>query len=303
MNKKGEMMFKLKGVVPPMITPFTKEGDVDIESLKRLVTFLKDRVNGLYICGSYGSGPLMSVEERKKAAEVIVEAAVGKIPIVVHTGTTNTRDTVELTKHAEKIGCDAAAAVGPYYFHHNEESLLEFYGSMLKAVSPGFPIYVYHNIKFSGYEISLGTMKKLKKMGIHGIKDATFDILTFANYMRELADEHFDVALGTEAMWLSARALGAEAFIPGLGNAFPEICQKMYQEGIHNNFKECRKTQFLVNELRDIMYLAKSTQLAIYAMLEIRGIIKAYPRSPFVPAKESEKEAIKERLEKLGVLE
>jgi len=244
----------------------------------------------------------MSVEERKKVTEVIVEVVNGKIPIIAHTGTTNTGDTVELTRHAERVGCDAAAAVGPYYFHHNEDSLLEFYGSMLKAVSPGYPIYVYHNIKFSGYEISLGTMKKLKEMGIHGIKDATFDIITFANYMRELADDNFDIALGTEAMWLSARALGAEAFIPGLGNALPEICQKMYQEGIENNFEECRKTQFVVNELRDIMYLAKSTQLAVYAMLEIRGIIKAYPRSPFVPAKESEKDAIRERLNKIGVL-
>lgn len=296
-------MFKLKGVVPPMITPFTKEGDVDTKSLKKLVTFLKDRVDGLYICGSYGSGPLMSVAERKKVAEVVVEVVAGKIPIVAHTGTTNTRDTVLLTKHAEEIGCDGAAAVGPYYFHHNEDSILEFYGSMLKAVSPGFPIYVYHNPKFSGYTISLSTMKKLKEMGIHGIKDATFDILTFATYMRELAEDHFDISLGTEAMWLSARALGAESFIPGLGNALPEICQKMYQEGINNDFEACRKTQFEVNQLRDIMYLAKSTQLAIYAMLEIRGIITAYPRSPFVPAKESEKEAIKERMDRLGVLE
>ncbi len=295
-------MFKLKGVIPPMVTPFTREGEVDTDSLKKLVTFLQDEVNGLYICGSYGSGPLMSVEERKKVAEIVVETVNGKIPIVVHTGTTNTRDTVELTRHAEQIGCEAVAAVGPYYFHHNEDSLLEFYSSMLKTVRPGYPIYVYHNIKFSGYEISLATMKKLKKIGIHGIKDATFDIITFANYMRQLADNTFDVVLGTEAMWLSARALGAEAFIPGLGNALPEICQKIYQEGINNQFEECRKTQLLVNELREAMYLAKSTQLAVYAMLEIREIIKAYPRSPFIPAKNSEKEAIRERLNKLGVL-
>jgi dihydrodipicolinate synthase/N-acetylneuraminate lyase len=274
-------MFKLKGVVPPMITPFDKEGNLDVKNLGKVVAFLRDRVDGLYICGSYGSGPLMSVEERKKVTEVTVK---------------------ELTKHAEKVGCAAAAAVGPYYFHHNEDSLLEFYGSMLKAVNPDFPVYVYHNPKFSGYEISLSTMKKLKKMGIHGIKDATFNILTFAAYMRELADDDFDIVLGTEAMWLSARALGGEAFIPGLANALPEICHKMYLEGINNDFEACRKTQFKVNELRDIMYLAKSTQLAIYAMLEIRGIIKAYPRSPFVTAEESEKKKIKKRLTELGVI-
>ena len=295
-------MFKLKGVVPPMITPFDKEENLDIESLEKLVTFLKDKVNGLYICGSYGSGPMMSVEERKKVTEVTVKVVDGKIPIIAHTGTTNTRDTVELTKHAEEAGCAAASAVGPYYFHHNEDSLLEFYVSMLNAVKSDFPIYVYHNPKFSGYEIPFSTMKKLKKIGIHGVKDATFDILIFATYMRELADDNFDIALGTEAMWLSARALGGESFIPGLGNALPEICQKMYQEGINNDFEACRKTQFVVNELRDIMYLAKSTQLAIYAMLEIRGIAKTYPRSPFVPASEDEKEAIKTRLSELGVI-
>ena len=76
----------------------------------------------------------------------------------------------------------------------------------------------------------------------------------------------------------------------------------MYLEGINNDFEACRKTQFIVNELRDVMYLAKSTQLAIYAMLEIRGIIKAYPRSPFVPAEENEKEEIKKRLIELGVI-
>lgn len=289
-------MFKLKGVVPPMITPFNKEGNLDISNLEKLVNFLKERVNGLYICGSYGSGPLMSVEERKKVAEITVQVIDRKIPIIAHTGTTNTRDTVLLTKHAEEIGCQGAAAVGPYYFHHNEDNLLEFYGSMLKAVSPGFPIYVYHNPRFSGYEISLTTMKRLKKMGIHGIKDATFNIITFATYMRELSDNNFDIVLGTEAMWLSACALGAEAFIPGLGNAFPEICKKMYQEGMNNDLEACRQTQFKVNQIRDIMYLAKSTQQAIYAMLEIRGIMQAYPRSPFLPAMESEKEEIKKRL-------
>lgn len=295
-------MFKLKGVVPPMITPFTREGDVDTVQLEKLVAFLRENVDGLYICGSYGSGPLMSVAERKQVTEITVKVVDGKIPIVAHTGTANTRDTAELTRHAQAVGCDAAAAVGPYYYHHNEESLLAFYGAMLQAVSSDFPIYVYHNIKFSGYPIALSTMKKLKALGIHGIKDATFDILTFATYMRELADANFDIALGTEAMWLSACALGAEAYIPGLGNALPEICQQMYQEGIRGDWTACRQTQFQVNELRDIMYLAQSTQLAVYAMLEIRGIIKAYPRSPFLPAQASEIDAIRVRLNELGVL-
>ena len=295
-------MFKLQGVVPPMITPFDREGELDIANLERLVEFLKENVNGLYICGSYGSGPLMNVEERIKVAEVCVKVVSGKIPIIAHTGTTNTRDTVELTRHAEKTGCDGAAAVGPYYFHHGKDGVLAFYEAMLEAVSPGYPIYLYHNPKFSGYEISLEVIKRLKDHGLHGIKDATFDILKFATYMRELGADEFDVVLGTESMWLPSRALGAEAYIPGLGNVFPEICGKMWQEGMDNDFEACRRTQFEVNQLREVMYLARSTQLAVYAMLEIRDVIQAYPRSPFVPATEEEKANIRKALDGLGIL-
>lgn len=294
-------MFKLKGVVPPMITPFDRKGDLDIASLEKLVAFLKDRVNGLFICGSYGSGPLMNVEERKKVAEITVRVVDGKIPVIAHTGTTNTRDTVALTRHAGKIGCDGVAAVGPYYFHHKADALMVFYSAMLDAVDKDFPVYLYHNIQFSGYEIPLEVLKRLKEKGLHGIKDATFNIMTFADYMRELSDDNFDVVLGTEAMWLAARALGAEAYIPGLGNAYPEICGQLWETGMQNDLETCRQVQFKVNQMRQVMYLARATQLAVFAMLDIRNIIRAYPRSPFVLATEKEKEKIRRALAKLDM--
>jgi dihydrodipicolinate synthase/N-acetylneuraminate lyase len=294
-------MFKMKGVNPPMLTPFQENGEVDYEGLKTLVLFLRDKVDGVFITGSYGCGAMMSLEERKKVTEVTVKTADGKIPVTVMVGTTNNRETVELTKHAETAGANAVAAVGPYYFTHNEDSICYFYEDMVKSVK-NIPVYVYNNPKFQGYPMGLNLLKKLKALGVNGIKDATFDILAHATYSRVLKDENFDIVLGTEAMWLSARALGTEAFIPGLANAFPEICQKMYQEGMAGDYEACRETQFKVNKLRDIMYLAKSTQLAIYAMLEVRGVLKSYPRAPFIPATDDEKKAIREGLIKMGVL-
>lgn len=293
-------MFKMKGVVPPMITPFDKEGKLDISGLEILVKFLRENVDGLFITGSYGSGALLSIEERKKVAKVTAKIADEKIPVVTMVGTTNNNDSIELAKHSESVGVKAVAAVGPYYFKHNRDSLLKFYDELINSVE--IPVYLYNNPGFQGYEIDLDLIKELKSLGLAGIKDATFDILTHAKYQRVLKDENFDVALGTEAMWLSARVLGCEAFIPGLGNAFPEICRKMYVEGISNDYEECRETQFKVNMMRDIMYLAKSTQLAVYAMLEIRGIIKCYPRAPFIPATEEEKASIKKSLVELNML-
>jgi dihydrodipicolinate synthase/N-acetylneuraminate lyase len=295
-------MFKLNGVIPPMITPFDKYGDIDFPGLERLVSYLCQYVQGLFLCGSYGSGPMMSVEERKKVVETTMRIAANKVVIVVHVGTTNTRETIELTRHAREIGCDAVSAIGPYYFSHSEPDLLDYYSDIVKCIGPGFPVYVYNNPRFQGYEISLGTMRKLREIGVHGIKDATFNIQTLATYMRELSSEDFDVALGTESMWLPARVLGCQAYIPGLGNAFPELCVQMWQEGMQNDFEACRKTQFLVNEIREHMYSARSTQLAIYAMASLRGIVDAYPRAPFVPATVEERAALQTALGNLGVL-
>lgn len=294
-------MYKMNGCIPPMITPFKEDGELDVKSLETLVEFLSENVHGVFINGSYGCGALMSLEERKQVAEITKRVSNERIQVVVQVGTTANGETVELTEHAREIGADAVAAVAPYYFTHNENSILYFYEDMVKAAKD-MPVYVYNNPKFQGYPMSLGTIKKLRDIGVHGIKDATFDIMTHANYHRVLGAEGFDVVLGTEAMWLSACVLGTKAFIPGLANAFPEINVKMFNEGINGDYDACRETQFMVNKCRDIMYLAKSTQLAIYAMLEVRGIIKAYPRAPFIAAGEKEKIAIREELKKLELL-
>ncbi|MGE4485132.1 MAG: dihydrodipicolinate synthase family protein [Oscillospiraceae bacterium] len=296
-------MFKMKGVVPPMITPFKDNGEVDYDSLKKLTDFLKERVNGVFITGSYGGGSLMSVEERKKVAENVIKNIKGEIPVIVHVGTTNNAQTIDLTKHAIAAGADAVSAVGPYYYKHNEDEICCFYDDIVKTVQGRVTVYVYNNPQFQGYPMSLELVKRLKdSVGVTGIKDATFDTLQMANYLRTLKNENFDVALGTESLWLSSCVLGCESFIPGLGNAFPEICGKLYTEGAAFEIEKCRETQFEVNELRDIMYLARSTQLAIYAMLDIRGIIKAYPRAPFIPSSEEEKKVIAERLRRLSLI-
>lgn len=294
-------MYKMKGCIPPMITPFREDGALDVPNLEKLVDFLSEHVHGVFINGSYGCGALMNLEERKQVAEITKKAADGRVDVIVQVGTTNNRQSAELAAHAHGIGAQAVAAVGPYYFQHNDDSVLYFFEDIIKAAN-GTPVYVYNNPKFQGYPMSLNLIKRLRDIGVHGIKDATFDIMIHANYQRILGSQGFDVVLGTEAMWLPACSLGTDAFIPGLANAFPEIIRQMYEEGASGDWVKCRETQFEVNELRDIMYLAKSTQLAIYAMLEVRGLMQTYPRAPFIGATKEQKDAIKKALLELGML-
>ena len=96
-------MFKMKGVIPPMITPFTESGEVDYEGLKTLVNFLKDKVHGLFITGSYGSAALLQVDERKKIAEVVMDTVGGAIPIIVHAGTADSHSTASWCATPESL--------------------------------------------------------------------------------------------------------------------------------------------------------------------------------------------------------
>jgi dihydrodipicolinate synthase/N-acetylneuraminate lyase len=130
----------MKGVVPPMLTPFKENGDLDEVGLGILVEFLSDEVDGLFVTGSYGSGPMMNQEERKRVVELSVKHAAGKVPVIPMVGTTNNRDSVDLAVHAQANGAAAVAAVGPYYFNHNEDDLIDFYGALIDAVS--IPVYL-----------------------------------------------------------------------------------------------------------------------------------------------------------------
>jgi len=293
--------YVMYGCIPPMITPFDKDGNVDVENLRKLVRFLDGKTHGIFICGSYGCGPMMNVEERKLVAEICKKEA-KNLQIISMIGTTNTRDTIELAKHAKAIGLDAVSAVVPFYFHHNMDDVVTYYRDIIQAVGEEYPVYIYTNPKFAGYNVDLATMRRLKDIGLAGVKAASFDIMEFANYMREFEGTDFDVALGTEALWLPASVYGGKAFIPGIANVFPELCVQMFEQSQRGDYEACRQSQFKINRLRDIMYLAKSTQLAVYAMLEIRGVVSCYPRKPFTPATPEEKANIKAKLEEMHML-
>jgi dihydrodipicolinate synthase/N-acetylneuraminate lyase len=292
-------MEKLRGVIPPMVTPFTREGAINEKGLEQLTDFLSQNVHGVFLCGSYGGGPLMNVEERKRVIELVSKRLDPSRAMTVHVGTTNVRDSVELAKFAEEKGAKLVAAVGPYYYKHTDENLLLFYKRLVDAVK--IPVYVYNNPQLSGYNISINLMKKLSEAGVSGVKDSTFDIMYFADLIRKVGTD-FDVVLGTEAMFLSAGALGATAFVPGLGNAFPEICVELFNAVMDKKYEEAREIQFKVNSLRDIMYQAGSTMVAVYTMLGIRGICEAYSREPFSPVSETVKEKIRKDLQDCGVL-
>lgn len=268
----------LEGIIPPILTPFDKRGEIYEKGLRRLVDFCLPYVGGFYPCGSYGSGPLMEVSERKRVAQIVVDQVKGKVPVVVHVGSTSTRTAVALAQHAESVGADAVAAVPGYYYHLGEMDIIAHYEALTKSVS--ISVYAYNNPKLTGNPISPELLARLAEVGVHGVKDSSFSILTFEQFMRTVKDPDFDYIIGTEALMLPAFVFGARACISGLANAMPELMAEYYEAVNALDMAKAVPLQAKVQHARDIMHIGASVPTA-YAMLKIRSLDVGQPRMPF----------------------
>jgi 4-hydroxy-tetrahydrodipicolinate synthase len=222
------MTKELQGIIPPLTTPFTEGGDVYEEGLRRLIEFqIEKGSHGLFICGTYGSGPIMTVEERKRVHEIVVDQAKGRITVVAHVGTTSTAQSVELARHAESVGADYVASIPPYYHRHNERAVVEFFRTLAEAVD--IPLYVYNNPKASGVTITPSFLQHLAEVGVQGIKDSGFSFIELTHFMLAMENTpEFRFIVGTEALAFPAFMIGAKGSVAGLANAFPELVVQLW---------------------------------------------------------------------------
>lgn len=293
---------QVKGVIPPLTTPFRENGDVFEDGLRKLLDFQVEKgSHGVFLCGTYGSGPLMSVDKRKRVVEIAADHVKDRITIIAHVGAASTLDTLELAKHGEKNGADAVAAVPPYYYRHDERTVLEHYRQLVKAVN--IPVYVYNNPKTSGFTFTPSTLVKMADLGVKGIKDSGFSLIEFSHFLIELADrKDFTFIIGTEALFLPAMLLGAKGCISGLANVFPEIVVELYNTILRRDYDEAANLQLKINEARGILHIAKSTNAACYAMLKERGIDVDVPIRPVLPVTDEALKLMKKKFIQMGLL-
>jgi len=287
---------KITGVIPPLITTFDQNGYIDRERLKKLVKFVeKGGVQGLFVCGTYGSGPLMSKEERKLVLETVADSASPSTSVIAHVGSSNPEEAVELAKHAESVGAAAVASVVPFYYSHayNDDDVKRFFVKLINSVR--IPVLLYNNPKAAGYSVRVSLLRELYNEGLAGIKDSSFDLLFFYGVKYEFDLKKFLYIVGTEAFIVPTVSLGASGTIAGLANAFPNIVVETFNETKQGNYVKALELQDKVNRLREIQHFAQSIP-AIHALLDIVGIDAGYPRSPFVLVDEKTKNKMKEAL-------
>mgnify|MGYP006300027167 CR=1 FL=1 len=280
-------MKDLYGIIPPLTTPFTAEGDVYEAGLRRLVDFQAEGgSHGLFICGTYGSGPIMTVEERKQVHEIVIDQNRDRMTVVAHVGTTSTVQSVELAKHAAATGADYVASISPYYHRHDERTVVEYFRTLVKAVD--IPVYVYNNPKACGIEITTSFLRHLADVGVAGIKDSAFSYITFAHFILEITEAYpdFKFVVGTEGIALPALMAGAKGIVSGLANVWPELMVSLWDAAQAKDWDTAAKLQMDVVKARKLLHIPSSTNAACYTVLQARGIDGGLPKRPVLPVAE-----------------
>jgi dihydrodipicolinate synthase/N-acetylneuraminate lyase len=298
------MTRELFGIIPPLTTPFTPGGDVYEDGLRRLVDFQAEGgSHGLFICGTYGSGPIMTLGERKQVHEIVIDQNQDRLTIVAHVGTTSTAQSIELAQHAEAVGADYIASISPYYHRHAERAVVEYFRELVAAVDT--PVYVYNNPKASGVEITPSFLRHLADVGVQGIKDSGFSYIDFAHFILEMEEGYpdFRFVVGTEGIALPAFMAGAKGCISGLANVFPELMAELWDAFQAGDYEKAAPLQMRVVKARKILHIPESTNAACYTVLQARGVDAGVPKRPILPVAADKAEAMLAAFREMGLLE
>lgn len=208
----------LKGALAAAVTPL-RGGGIDEEAVAPYVDFLAaSGLDGVLALGTTGEGILFTVAERRRAVELFVDAAAGRVQVAAHCGAQTTADTVALCGHAGEAGADAVAVIAPPYFQLDERALVEHFAAAADACAP-LPFYVYEFERASGYSVPVPVLHELRERAsnLAGLKvsDAPFD--RFSPYLVE----GLDVFVGPEALIFDGLAAGAAGAVSGLAAVFP----------------------------------------------------------------------------------
>lgn len=285
---------KVQGIFPPIITSFTEEGDIDRKRFEALLEFWSDYVDGMFVCGSYGSGPLMSPDERELVFEIASEVVTEK-PLIAHVGSTTTAASVRLAQHAEEHGAVAVAAVPPFYYSYDARSLRAHFEAIIGSVS--LPVYAYDNPKRTGNPLSPEQLRELADLGLHGLKDSSFDIGKLYMAMRTVERPDFDFVIGSESLMLPAFAMGVRGCIAGLGNPFPEFMHEFYTAAVSGSTESAKDWQTRALILWDLLHIGPSVPTA-YEILRLRGKDPGYPRRPLLLLDSATSQQVEDALER-----
>jgi 4-hydroxy-tetrahydrodipicolinate synthase len=296
--------FSPKGVMPALVTPFTRDGDLDEEGFKQVIEYtISKGVTGVVPAGTTGEFSYMRTEERKKLLKLTVDFVDGRVPIVAGTGQHSTKATVELTKYAADLGCDAALVISPYYLRPADKGYYDHYATV--ARKGDLPLILYNIPQCTLGVLNTSVVEDLANIdNVVGIKDSSGNVPYVLELIQKLKGK-MEVLIGADECFLSAVVAGSKAAIMASANVIPHIwleVMKLAQEG---KIEEAAKLQSEAQTFAR-MVLKYGAAPPVKTALRMMGIKAGRSRMPLNSGgtlTPEIKDEIRLQLEKLNLIE
>lgn len=256
---------KYKGVIPAFYACYDENGEISPERVRALTEYhIRKGVKGIYVNGSSGECIYQSPEDRKLVLENVMAAAKGKLTVIAHVACNNTKDSVELAKHAESLGADAIAAIPPIYFHLPEYAIADYWNAMSEA-APNTDFVIYNIPQLAGVALTRSLFEKMREnKRVIGVKNSSMPVQDIQMF-KAAAGEDYIIFNGPDEQFISGRVIGAEAGIGGTYGVMPELFLKMDELVRAGRLDEAREIQYAANE---VIYKMCSCHGNMYAVIK-----------------------------------
>ncbi|WP_334109429.1 4-hydroxy-tetrahydrodipicolinate synthase [Thermodesulfitimonas autotrophica] len=288
-------------VLTAMVTPFDKDGSLNLAQAKKLARYLVENgSDGLVVAGTTGESPTLTKEEKIALFEAVVEEVGGKATVIAGTGSYSTADSIALTRAAEKAGADGVMLVAPYYNKPSQEGLYRHFRAVAESTS--LPVMLYNIPGRTAVNVLPATVARLAKdvPNIKAIKEASGN-LDQVSELRRLLPDDFAIYSGDDALTLPILAVGGKGVVSVVAHIAGKRLQEMINAYASGNVTLAAKIHKELFPLIKGMFIT-TNPVPVKAALNLLGLNVGAPRLPLVEATAEEKEKLTALLRDAGLL-
>ena len=292
-----ELIFS--GCGTAIATPFTEDGINYSEFKKLLENQIENGVQAIIVCGTTGEAATMTLQERKEIIKFTVDVVNKRTKVIAGTGSNCTKNAIEMSQFAEKVGVDGILVVTPYYNKTTQKGLMEHYKAI--ASNTTLPIIMYSVPSRTGVNILPETCFELSKIkNIVAIKEASGDVSQVAK-IASLCKENLTIYSGNDDQILPILSLGGKGVISVLSNIMPKYVVDMTQKFFDGKMTEVIKMQLDVIDLINCLF-SEVNPIPVKYALNLLGYNFGTPRLPLIELSEANKKKMQEVLKKHKLL-
>jgi 4-hydroxy-tetrahydrodipicolinate synthase len=258
----------MRGLFTALVTPFDSQDRLNVPGLRANIRHqIENRVDGIVVLGTTGESPTLTDEENETIIETALEEAKGKVKVIVGTGCYATRNTIEKTRQAEKLGADGALVISPYYNRPSQEGLYMHFRSVAESTS--LPIIVYNHLGRTGVNIQLDTLKRLAAIdNIVAIKECSENVSQLEDLVETMRAfrPDFKILTGCDNVAYPLMALGGDGVICVASNLFPDLMRDLVGRALEGDLVGARQIHQQLYQIFKLLAVETNPVPIKYAM-------------------------------------